>query len=64
MAAFKMRLPEQTEPVFRIQPVDPDPAGPTKIEKSQEISCFEVLDVLYSGMKASPLAWTSFLEYT
>jgi hypothetical protein len=47
MAAFKMRLPEQTEPVFRIQPVDPDPAGPTKIEKSQEISCFEVLDVLF-----------------
>jgi hypothetical protein len=47
--------------------VDPDPGEqklPTKIEKSQEISCFEVLDVLYSGMKASPLAWTSFLEYT
>jgi len=28
----------------------------------KEISCFEVLDVLFRGLKASPLAWTSFME--
>jgi hypothetical protein len=30
--------------------LDPDPGGqklPTKIEKSRELSCFEVLDVLF-----------------
>jgi hypothetical protein len=30
--------------------LDPDPGGqklPTKIEKSEEISCFEILDVLF-----------------
>jgi hypothetical protein len=35
--------------------VDSDPGGqirPTKIEKSLEISCFEVLDVLFWGVKA------------
>jgi hypothetical protein len=30
--------------------------------KHREISCFEVLDVLFSGLKASPEAWTSFME--
>ncbi len=29
---------------------------PTKIEKNTEISCFEVLDVLFWGLKASPVA--------
>jgi hypothetical protein len=33
-----------------------------KNRKSKEISCFEVLDVLFSGLKASPVAWTSFME--
>jgi hypothetical protein len=35
---------------IRIQIADPDPGGqklPTKIEKSTEFSCFEVLDVLF-----------------
>jgi hypothetical protein len=44
---------------------DPDPGGkklPTKIEKSTEFSCFEVLDVLFGGLKASPVAWASFME--
>jgi hypothetical protein len=28
-----------------------------KKEKSKEISCFELLDVLFLGLKASPVAW-------
>jgi hypothetical protein len=39
--------------------LDPGPGGqkwPTKI------SCFEALDVLFWGLKASPVAWTSFME--
>ncbi len=34
----------------------------TKIERSSEIFCFEVLDVLFKGLKASPEAWTSVME--
>ncbi len=45
---------------------DPDPGGQkwhTKIEKSTEFSCLEVLDVLFWGLKAaSPVAWVSFME--
>ncbi len=44
---------------------DPDPGGQklsTKIEKSTEFSCFEVLDVLFWGLKASPVTWASFIE--
>jgi hypothetical protein len=33
-----------------------------KNSKSQKISCFEVLDVLFGGLTASPVAWTSFME--
>jgi hypothetical protein len=29
-----------------------------KFEESEEISGFEVLDVPYKGLKASPVAWT------
>ncbi len=29
---------------------------------AKEMSCFEVLDVLFWGLKASPVAWTSFME--
>jgi hypothetical protein len=39
-----------------------DPGGqkwPTKKEKK---SCFEFLDVLFWGLKASPVAWASFIE--
>jgi hypothetical protein len=42
-----------------------DPKGqklPTKIEKSTEFPCFEMLDVLFLGLKASPVAWESFKE--
>jgi hypothetical protein len=44
---------------------DPDPGGqkiPRKIEKSEEISRFEVLDVIFRGLNASPEAWTSFMD--
>jgi hypothetical protein len=37
---------------------DPDPGGqnlPTSIEISEEFSCFEVLDVLFVELKASPV---------
>jgi hypothetical protein len=30
--------------------------------KREEISCFEVLDVLFLGLKASHVAWTSFMK--
>jgi hypothetical protein len=30
-----------------------------KKRKSKEISCFEVLDVLFRRLKASPVAWAS-----
>jgi hypothetical protein len=30
--------------------------------KMTEIPCFEVLDVLFRGLKASSVAWTSFME--
>ncbi len=33
-----------------------------KIEKRKEFSSFEVLDVLFWGLKASPVAWASFME--
>jgi hypothetical protein len=51
---------------IRIGNSDPYPGGqkrPTKIEKSYEIiSCFEVLDVFFSGVKASVVDWTSIME--
>jgi hypothetical protein len=45
--------------------LDPDPGGqklPTNIEKSKEFSCFEGLDVLFLGLKASPVACAGFME--
>jgi hypothetical protein len=33
-----------------------------KNRKIFEISCFEELDVLFCGLKASSVAWTSFME--
>jgi hypothetical protein len=30
--------------------------------KKLKISCLEVLDVLFFGLKASPAAWASFIE--
>jgi hypothetical protein len=33
-----------------------------KIEKSTEFSCLEVLNVLFGGLKASSVAWASFME--
>ncbi len=50
---------------IRIQIADPDPGRqkwPQKIEKRTEFSSFEVLDVLFWGLKASPVAWESFME--
>jgi hypothetical protein len=31
-------------------------------KREEKISCFEVMDVLFSGLKASPVAWKSFME--
>jgi hypothetical protein len=44
---------------------DPDPGWLNdlqKREKSEEVYCFKVLNVLFYALKASPVAWTSFLE--
>jgi hypothetical protein len=35
---------------------------PHKNRKSTEFSCFEELDVLFWGLKASHVAWASFME--
>jgi hypothetical protein len=32
---------------------------PQKYRKKKELSCFEVLDVLFFRLKASPAAWAS-----
>jgi hypothetical protein len=37
--------------------LDPDPGGPKVIHKSEEISSFEVLNVVFCGMKISPVTW-------
>jgi hypothetical protein len=45
--------------------LDPDPGGKNnrkKIEKRTEFSSFYVLDVHFSGLKASPVTWASFME--
>jgi hypothetical protein len=44
---------------------DPDPGGqklPKHNRKSKESSCFEVLDVLFCELKASPVALSSFRD--
>jgi hypothetical protein len=48
-----------------IRQLDPDPGGPKithKNRKSGEILNFEVMDVLFCGLKASLVAWTFFME--
>jgi hypothetical protein len=49
--------------------VDPDSGSGTRREKityrnkkSKEISCFEALDVIFIGLKASPLTKMSFMK--
>ncbi len=42
--------------------IQEDKKYPKKIEKWTNISCFEVPDVLFWGLRASPVAWTSFME--
>ncbi len=41
---------------IRIGNTDPDPGGPKWNKKSEENSSFEVLDILFWGMKTSPVA--------
>jgi hypothetical protein len=31
-------------------------------DRSEEISCFEVLDFLFWGLEDSPVAWTIYLK--
>jgi hypothetical protein len=33
-----------------------------KVKKRKDMSCLEVLDVLFRGLKSSPDAWASFKE--
>ncbi len=44
---------------IRIGNSDPDPGGPKWPTKVKKIRSFEVLAVLFRGMKTSPVAWTS-----
>jgi hypothetical protein len=39
-----------------------DPDSIPDLDPDPEISCFEVLDILFWGLKASSAAWTSFME--
>jgi hypothetical protein len=64
--------------IKNIRVVDPDPHSSAliwvagsgsrrakmtlKYRKSKEFSCFEVLDVLFWGLKASPVACAFFME--
>ncbi len=62
---FRIRINLSCWIRIRIQIADPDPGGqkwPQKIEKWTESSSFEVLDVLFRGLKVSPVAWASFME--
>ncbi len=51
-----------------IRSVDPDSESGSgsrwakMTQKNVEISLFEALHVLFSGLKASSVAWTSFME--
>ncbi len=52
---------------IRIQIADPDPDPgeqqlSTKLDTITEFACFEVLDVLFWGLKASPVAGASYQE--
>ncbi len=52
-------------PAISVSNPDLEPGGqkwPTQVEKNHEISCFEVLNVLFWGQKASSVAWKSFME--
>jgi hypothetical protein len=33
-----------------------------KARNEQKFKCFDVLDVLFLGLKASPVAWMSFMD--
>jgi hypothetical protein len=46
---------------IRIGNPDPDPGGQKRTHKIEEVPWFEMLDVLFWGLKASPVAWTSFM---
>jgi hypothetical protein len=59
-----IRIRIQWFPWIRIRFRNPDPdPGEQKKKKVPVINFnFEVLDVLFCGLKASPVAWTSFME--
>jgi hypothetical protein len=66
-----LHKPDQTSSVADTDRIDfgrlgPDPGeqkDPQTIEKSEEISCFEVLYVFFFlGLKASRAAWASFMK--
>jgi hypothetical protein len=47
---------------IRNRSTDPDPGVPKMTHNSKENSSLEVLDVLFEGMKTSPLALAPFME--
>jgi hypothetical protein len=51
--------------MIRIHNPDPDPRRQKCTPKTGTVNkflCFEVLDVLFGGLKASPAAWRSLME--
>ncbi len=44
---------------IRIHEIQTDPQ---KIEKSEEIACFEMLDALFEVLEGSPAAWKPVME--
>ncbi len=61
-AGFRIRIRINLSCWIRIHIQIADPEGknnPKKIEKRTEFSSFDVLDVHFSGLKASPVTWAS-----
>jgi hypothetical protein len=59
---IRIRIGSGWGPWIRIRIHNPDPdTGGQKWPGCSKISSFEVLDVLFRGLKASPVAWTYFM---
>ncbi len=59
---IRMRIRIQQLKLMRIHAEGRRAKMTQKIEKRTEFSSFEVLDVLFRGLMASPVAWASFME--
>ncbi len=64
LAVFRIRIQSGQWICIRIRNLDSDtdPGGKRWPSKNLEISCFEVLDVLFWGLKSFSVAWKFFEE--